>query len=44
VGLSTAGIIGPWSVVGLVPLVSGLLQRCPADALPGIEPCTRDRS
>lgn len=39
IGLTLAGIIGPWGWIGVVPLVTGLMGWCPAYTLLGIKTC-----
>lgn len=38
-GLGATGVIGWWGLIGLVPLVTGLLNWCPAYRLLGINTC-----
>ncbi len=38
-GLGAAGVIGWWGLIGLVPLITGLLNWCPAYRLLGINTC-----
>ena len=40
VGLALAGRIGPWGWIGLLPLATGLLRRCPAYSLFGWRTCS----
>ncbi len=35
------GWIGAWGWIGLLPLLTGLLARCPAYSLLGIRTCAR---
>ncbi|MCC5825648.1 DUF2892 domain-containing protein [Alkalimonas sp.] len=37
--LAATGVIGIWGWVGLVPLLTGLLNTCPAYSLLGISTC-----
>lgn len=39
VGAAYAGAIGPWGYVGLLPIVTGLLNSCPLYTLLGISTC-----
>jgi hypothetical protein len=41
IGLAAAGTIGPWGYVGLVPLLTGLVARCPLYAFLGIATTSR---
>jgi len=36
IGLFAGGLIGPWGLVGLVPLGTGLLRFCPVYRLFGV--------
>lgn len=38
-GLFAGGVIGPWGLIGLVPLATGLVRFCPLYALLGIQTC-----
>lgn len=40
IGLSLAGMIGPWGYLGVVPLATGLMGWCPAYTLFGIKTCS----
>lgn len=40
IGLSLAGMIGPWGYIGVVPLATGLMGWCPAYTLFGIKTCS----
>ncbi|MCE1244753.1 DUF2892 domain-containing protein [Oryzomicrobium sp.] len=40
IGLSLAGMIGPWGYIGVVPLATGLMGWCPAYSLFGIKTCS----
>lgn len=40
IGLFAAGAIGPWGLVGIVFLLTGLLRYCPAYQLLGIHTCS----
>ncbi|GAB6047864.1 DUF2892 domain-containing protein [Methyloparacoccus murrellii] len=42
--LALSGIIGVWGYIGIVPLLTGLLNTCPAYSLLGINTRTVDRS
>ena len=39
--LSATGTIGPWGWIGMLPLATGLFNRCPAYTLLGIKTCNR---
>ena len=39
VGLATAGTVGAWGYVGVVPLLTGLLGSCPLYTLFGFSTC-----
>lgn len=39
IALFSAGVIGPWGLIGLVPLATGLLRYCPLYQLLGIHTC-----
>ena len=39
IGLSLAGVIGPWGWIGLLPLAPALLRTCPAYTVMGITTC-----
>ena len=39
VGLTLAGIIGPWGWLGLIAIATGVLRFCPAYALTGFKTC-----
>jgi hypothetical protein len=46
-GVLSLAFIGPqtaWGYLGLIPLVTGLLGRCPAYGLFGISTCARRES
>ncbi|NJD05130.1 MAG: DUF2892 domain-containing protein [Methylococcaceae bacterium] len=40
--LTATGSIGPWGLIGLLPLITGLMGTCPAYTLLGIH--TGDKS
>lgn len=40
-GLTLAGVIGVWGLIGLLPLATGLFRFCPAYPLLGISTCGR---
>ncbi|SEA55382.1 DUF2892 domain-containing protein [Variovorax sp. YR216] len=40
IALAFAGTVGPWGYIGLVPLLTGLVGRCPAYSLFGIRTCS----
>ena len=39
IALYAAGVIGPWGLIGLVPLATGLVRFCPVYRLLGIDTC-----
>ena len=39
IGLAALGIVGAWGWIGVVPLLTGLLGRCPLYPLLGINTC-----
>lgn len=41
IGLAAGGIVGPWGYVGIVPLLTGLVARCPLYATLGIATTAR---
>jgi hypothetical protein len=41
IGLAAAGTIGPWGYLGIVPLLTGLVARCPLYAMLGIATTAR---
>ena len=41
--LGATGAIGWWGLVGLVPLVTGLIRTCPLYTVLGVSTCPRDR-
>lgn len=41
IGLAVAGVIGAWGYIGIVPLITGLLSRCPIYSLFGMSSCRR---
>ena len=40
--LSAAGVIGPWGYLGLIPLVTGVVARCPLYTILGVQTCRRE--
>ena len=42
-GLGMFGPLGWWGLVGLVPLATGLMSRCPAYSLLGVNTCSAAR-
>ncbi|WP_198368960.1 YgaP family membrane protein [Roseomonas rosulenta] len=42
-GLGAFGPLGWWGLVGLVPLVTGLMSSCPAYSLLGVNTCSAAR-
>ena len=38
------GAIGPWGLIGLVPLVTGLVRFCPLYRVLGIQTCSKSAS
>lgn len=39
IGLSLAGVIGPWGWLGLIAVATGAFRFCPAYALVGVKTC-----
>jgi hypothetical protein len=44
IGLAFFGTIGAWGYLGVIPLATGLLSRCPAYSIFGINTCPRKAS
>ncbi|GAA5177992.1 DUF2892 domain-containing protein [Niveibacterium umoris] len=44
VGLTVAGMIGPWGWIGVVPLLTGVFGFCPAYTLLGIKTCPAEKA
>ena len=42
-GLGAFGPLGWWGLLGIVPLATGLMGRCPAYSLVGVNTCGRRR-
>lgn len=42
-GLTIAGMIGPWGWIGVVPVATGLFRFCPAYTLLGIRTCPMEK-
>lgn len=42
-GLTVAGMIGPWGWIGVVPIVTALMGNCPAYSLLGVNTCQADK-
>jgi len=43
IALTLMGTIGVWGWIGLVPLVTGLIGRCPMYKMLGLNTCPLDR-
>lgn len=43
IGLVMVGAIGSWGLIGLVPLVTGLFERCGLYSLIGFSTCKLER-
>jgi len=41
VGLTLAGTIGYWGLIGLVPLLTGAIASCPLYSVFGVSTCKR---
>lgn len=41
IGLAVAGTIGIWGYIGIVPLVTGIVARCPLYSVFGIRTTSR---
>lgn len=39
IGLAVAGIGAPWTWIGILPLVTGVIGVCPAYSLIGVSTC-----
>jgi hypothetical protein len=39
IGLALADVIGVWGYIGIVPLATGLLRRCPLYSVFGVSTC-----
>lgn len=39
IGLASAGMIGAWGYIGIVPLITGAVRFCPAYRLIGLNTC-----
>jgi hypothetical protein len=39
VGLAATGVIGVWGWIGIVPIITGMTQRCPAYLPFGFSSC-----
>lgn len=37
--LAVTGTIGPWGWIGVIPLATGVFQRCPAYSVLGVNTC-----
>ncbi|MGA0610777.1 YgaP family membrane protein [Caldimonas sp. KR1-144] len=42
IALAAMGTIGVWGYLGIVPLLTGLLSRCPAYSLLGVRTCAHE--
>ena len=43
IGMAITGMIGAWGWIGLLPLITGLLNTCPAYRLLGISTCNEQK-
>jgi hypothetical protein len=41
--LAVSGTLGPWAYIGIVPLLTGLVRRCPVYTLLGFSSCPLNR-
>ena len=41
IGFAAAGTLGPWGYLGLVPLLTGVVARCPLYSLLGVRTTSR---
>ena len=41
IGMAAGGVIGPWGYAGIVPLLTGIVARCPLYAMLGIATTAR---
>ncbi len=39
IGLALADVIGVWGYIGIVPLATGLMRRCPLYSVFGVSTC-----
>ena len=39
IGLVMVGAIGPWGLIGIIPLATGLAERCGLYSIVGISTC-----
>ena len=44
IAMAAMGVVGAWGFIGIVPLVTGLIGRCPAYTLLGIKTCPMQKS
>lgn len=43
IGMTLAGVIGAWGWIGVVPLLTGTFQFCPAYTLFGMNSCPMEK-
>ena len=41
IGLTLSGTIGVWGWIGIVPLATGLMSRCPLYPMIGVNTCAK---
>ncbi len=41
IGSAAYGLVGPWGYIGIIPLVTGIVARCPLYAMLGISTTSR---
>ena len=41
IGLTLSGTIGVWGWIGIVPLATGLMRRCPLYPMIGVNTCAK---
>jgi hypothetical protein len=44
IGLSVAGILGPWGYLGVIPVITGSIGMCPLYSVLGINTCPSPKS
>jgi hypothetical protein len=43
IGLSVAGVLGPWGYLGVIPVITGSIGMCPLYSMLGINTCSLPR-
>jgi hypothetical protein len=44
IGLSVAGVLGPWGYLGVIPVITGSIGMCPLYSVLGISTCPSPKS